>query len=308
MALAKQYGSAKKARSALKKSAAGASEFLWRLKADESFPVRFLQEPADWFEAAQHYVGGSFVWCTDPENNKECEHCENGDRPAKRALANVLDRTTGKVRILQMTTQLANSVVGKVDRPITTADYEIWREGSDKENTKYGADRMDPTPCKLSRYTIHDIEAALITELGFDPNAEEEEDEPRSSKFQRIREHDAKKKSRHEDEDDDYEDDEEEEEVDQYAEMDRSELKAEIKKYDPSFVAKKSQSDETLREILLDMVQDADEDEEEEDEPPARPKHSAKKPAKKSRDREDGLDEFKPEKNRNPVRPARRLR
>lgn len=304
MALAKQYGSAKKARSALKKSAAGASEFLWRLKADESFPVRFLQEPADWFEAAQHYVGGSFVWCTDPENNKDCEHCENGDRPAKRALANVLDRTTGKVRILQMTTQLANSVVGKVDRPITTADYEIWREGSDKENTKYGADRMDPTPCKLSRYTLHDIEAALITELGFDPNAEEEEDEPRSSKSSSAK--GKSKPSRHEDEDDDYEDDEEDdEEVDQYAEMDRSELKAEIKKYDPSYVAKKSQSDDTLREILRDLAADEDDDEDDEDELPAR----SKRPAKKSRDREDGLDEFKPDKSRHPeARPARRLR
>jgi hypothetical protein len=261
VALAKRYGSVEKARASFKKKGGG-GEYLWRLKADESFTVRFLQEIPDWVGAFQHYIGGEFVWCTDPEKFKECPHCKDGDRPAERALANVLDRESGQVRILQMTKQLADSVAGRGKQPVTTADYEIWREGSSKENTKYGADRMDPTKISLSRYTLHDIEAALVAELGFDPDSdeeEEEEEEPRSSKKKPSR---PSRRSR--DEEDDEDEDEEDEE---------------------------------------------DDEEEEAPRRPMRRTSSAKPAVKKKPRRDDGYDEFKPEKSRHPeaVR-ARKLR
>lgn len=303
MALGKRYGSVKKARASLKKGS-GSSEYLWRLKADEQWNVRFLQEPPDWFEAAQHYVGGEFIWCTDPEKFKNCEQCQSGDRPAKRALANVLDRETGKVRILQMTKQLADSVVGKVDRPITSADYVIWREGSGKDDTKYGADRLDASKCDLSRYKLHDIEAALIAELGFDPEADEDEDdeedeEPRSTR--KASSKNSSKRRRPEPEEEDEEDEDEEERPRRSS------------KPNPRPARRSSHVDEDDEED-----EDDDEDEEDdEDEPPARSRRtsssraasSSRRPVKKSRSRDDGYDEFKPEKSRHPeAARARKLR
>lgn len=260
MALAKQYGTSKKARAAIKKGASGGADYLWRLKADEQFTVRYLQEPKDWYEAAQHYVAGEFVWCSDPDGRKSCESCQSGNSPSKRVLTNVLDRESGKVRIIQMTSQLADSVAGKIDRPITTADYTIWREGSTKENTTYGADRLDPTRCDLSRYTLLDVEAAIVAELGFDPGGEEPEDEePRSSK-PKSKSRPTRRSREEPEEEDDYEDDEEED--------------------------------------------DEEEPEEEEEYRPRRKPartSSASPPVKKKRPaREDGYDEFKPEKSRHP--------
>lgn len=296
MALGKKFGSAKKARASFKKGS-GSSEFLWRLKADEQFPVRFLQEPEDWFRAAQHYVGGEFVWCTDPEKFKKCEHCAGGDRPAMRALANVLDRETGKVRILQMTKQLADSVVGKVDRPVTTADYEIWREGSSKDDTKYGADRMDSSKCDISRYKLHDIEAALIAELGFDPDEdddEDEEEEPRSTRSKPSSRSSSRPRRRSAEPDDEDEDD-----VDGEDEEEEDERPRRSKKSNTRPARRSRHVDEDEEED----DEDVEDEEDDEDERPSRPRRSSstpKRPVKKSRSREDGYDEFKPEKSRHP--------
>lgn len=85
-------------------------------------------------------------------------------------------------------------------------------------------------------------------------------------------------------EEDEAEEDEAEE-TDPYASMDRAELKAELKKRDPDFVAKKSQSDDDLRELLRadssDDEAEEEDDEDEEEEPPAPKKAAAKKTKKK---------------------------
>ena len=85
-------------------------------------------------------------------------------------------------------------------------------------------------------------------------------------------------------EDEDVEDEEEVEEdtTDEYEGMDRTELKAALKARDASFVAKKSQTDDDLRDLLRESGDDEEEEEEEEPEPTPPPRRKvAAKPAAK---------------------------
>lgn len=83
------------------------------------------------------------------------------------------------------------------------------------------------------------------------------------------------------------EDEEEAEEEEPEPELDRAGLKAAIKEFKPDFVAKKSQTDSELRDILTDLQADNtssedDEEEEEEEEAPApKAKVTRKAPAKR---------------------------
>lgn len=91
------------------------------------------------------------------------------------------------------------------------------------------------------------------------------------------------------------EDEDEAEEADPYASMDRAELKAELKKRDPEFVAKKSQSDDDLRDLLRadssDDEAEEEEDDEEEEEPAPAPKKAAAKKTKKKKVSADVSDD-----------------
>lgn len=87
--------------------------------------------------------------------------------------------------------------------------------------------------------------------------------------------------------DEDVEDDAEEE-ADPYADLDRTQLKAEIKKLESDFVAKKSQSDDDLRAYLIGLAgtgggvaDDDEEDEEDEPAPAPRRKAAAAAPARR---------------------------
>lgn len=77
--------------------------------------------------------------------------------------------------------------------------------------------------------------------------------------------------------------DEVEEDEDPYADLDRAALKAELKKRDPAFVAKKSQTDDDLRDLLRagdGEAEEPDEEEEvEEEEPEPVTKKVTRKPA-----------------------------
>lgn len=281
---------------------------IFRLKADETLKVRFLQEPDDWHEAYHHYIDQKFYWCS----RRNCEHCDGGNRPRKAALANVVimgsprDGDVGKVVVMQMPPSLADQVLKRHEKfgTVTDRDYDLSREGSGLNDTKYSVDYDDRKRRDLSRWDdkLHDITAIVSADLASSGGSapDDDEDEPRSTKK-------SSRRSRDEDDEDDYEDDEDEdaeEDEDEFAELDRSELKREIKKIDPDFVAKKSQSDDDLRDILRDLAQDegSDEDEEEEDEPP-------RKSSKKSK--YDGLNEFKPKQTpakKTTVRAVRRSR
>jgi hypothetical protein len=85
---------------------------------------------------------------------------------------------------------------------------------------------------------------------------------------------------------DDEEDEDEDEDVDPFLEMDRTALKAYITGAQPDFKAKKSQTDDDLREIAREVTatstdDDDEEDEEDEPEPPKPVKKAAKKAASK---------------------------
>lgn len=98
------------------------------------------------------------------------------------------------------------------------------------------------------------------------------------------------------------EDDEEEEETeeedeasgDEFDAMDRSELKEYLKTADPSFVAKKSQSDDDLRALAraVDLGGDEEDEEEDEEPEPAPVKRTAKKAARKPAVSDEDLDEL----------------
>jgi hypothetical protein len=85
-------------------------------------------------------------------------------------------------------------------------------------------------------------------------------------------------------EDDDTEEDAEDE--DEFASMDRTALKAYLKAQDPDFVAKKSQSDDDLRELARAAGGD-EEEEETEEEPEPEPTTKAKKKKAKAKPKDD---------------------
>lgn len=304
MSATRRYGSARNARQSMR-SRAGA-DVLKRLKDGDRFLVRFLQNPEDWHEAFYHYAP-DFTWCT---NSKSCAHCQDGVKKTKIALANVLDVQENKVLIIQMASTLADKVLEfyeEYGETVMDRDYLLTRKGAGQFDTVYNALPKDRKKKDLTRYTLLDIGKIMNAETGNADEAEEDE-EPRSTKKSSGNSRRSREEEYDEEEEDfEDEDEDEEEEEDQYADLDRSELKAEIRKYDPDFVAKKSQSDDDLREILIELAEDGgshpdeddDEEEEEEDEKPRRS-------SKKSRD--SGLDEFRPGKSRNPGKTARVVR
>lgn len=97
-----------------------------------------------------------------------------------------------------------------------------------------------------------------------------------------------------EDEDIDLGDDEEDEdEGDQFDAMDRNALKNYLKNLDPGFQARKSQSDDDLRELARAHNTDDEDEEEEEDEEPEPPKAKKKatKPATKAKKSKKSQDD-----------------
>jgi hypothetical protein len=300
----RRYGSASKARSAIRGRGSSNSP-LTRVKPDETLKVRYLQEPEDWEEAYYHYIDNVFIWCS---RKKSCEGCSGGIKASKVVLANALDVKQNKVIIIQMPTTLADSVLRRYEKfgdTVMDRDYDLVREGSGQNDTRYSADYDPPKKRDLLRYETYDIAAMILAELGEDAEESEPEDEaPRSSKSSN---NSSRRTSLHADEDEDEDEEEEEddfeeeEEEDELADLDRSELKSRIKSLDPDYVVKKSFTDDDLRDTLRDLIADSDEDEdeEEEDEPEPPKKSASKKPVPKQTRRDDE-DEFRPA-NKKPV-------
>lgn len=309
MSMTKRYGSASKARAAVK-GGGGGSDILRRIKGDETLKVRFLQQPEDWHEAYYHFVADKFQWCTQ---KKSCSACTDGISRSKVALANALLVKENKVVIVQMTTSLANEVLkrfNKFGETVMDRDYDLVREGTTKNDTRYSADYDPPKKRDLTRYTLHDIEEVVFGDHGGDDEDEPEDEVPRSTKRRNVKTSPRSRDDDYEDEeeedyDEDEEDEDEEEAEDQYADLTRAELKSEIKKYDPEFVAKKSQTDEDILDILRELVAEyghPDEDDEEDEPEDEVPSGYKKRPAAKSRNTKyDGLDEFRPKKKAAPA-------
>lgn len=112
---------------------------------------------------------------------------------------------------------------------------------------------------------------------GEDPNSDDE-DEPETAMDDEDNLDDLQ------DEEPEDEPEEDDEPADPYGDMDRAALKAELKKRDSSFQARKSQTDDDLRALLRESDGGADEDDEEEDEEPTPPPAKKKAaPARRAR-------------------------
>lgn len=276
MATAKRFGSVKAAKTALKGNRGSGA--LRRLKADETIKVRFMTEPDDWFEAQYHWLGGSFLWCSQ---EKSCAGCKAGDRPKKIVLANAVifssedDREQNKVVVMQMPPSLANTLLKFHEKrgTLTDRDYDLTREGSSLNDTVYSADPDDPKARKMSRFEdgMHDIEAIINAEIS-ESGDDEDDDEPRSTRKKSP----AKKSSRRRDDDDEYEDDDEDDDEEEEDERPRRSSRT---------VAKKKPTRRSSHE-------DEDDEEEEDDED-----YEDERPAKSKKSRSGGLNEFKAKKS-----------
>lgn len=292
---ASAYGSDAAAKKRIKRASSASGGLIRRLKADETARFRFLTEPREWVEANQHFVKetSQFAWCFD----KGCEECAKGNRPSRRTLINAVEVSDGnKVVVVQVVASLAKQLYQKYERfgTMVDRDYDLTREGSGMDDTVYSVDYSGPKKKDLTRFQPHDILEILDSEAqasGSDDDDDEDE-EPRSTKGSRPKGKapagGIRRKAKDDDEDE-YEDDEADEEQEDFSELDRSELKREIKKLDPDFVANKSQSDEDLRAYLWDLTYAEDEedgDEEDEDEVDDAPRGSQAKASDRSARRE----------------------
>lgn len=233
-----------------------------KIAPDERIKLRFIVEIPQWERGYYHYIADAdikFMWCS---RRKNCPRCEINHKPTPVWLANAVDIEAGKVQIIQVPAGIANQLYERFEKykTICDRDYEISRKGSTLNDTVYMLDWDDKLKRNLSSRKPADIPAAILMELGLEPQDEESEDEVPSAYRGKTG---SKKSSRYQEPDED--EDDEEEEDDQYEDLSRSELKSEIKKYDAGFVAKKSQSDEDLLQILRELASDEDDEEEEAD-------------------------------------------
>lgn len=292
-ALTKRYGSAKNARRSVK--GGGGNGVLRRLKADEVLKVRFLQEPEDWEEGYYHYLNGKFQWCN---RTRKCDGCRSQDRARKIVLANAVDLEKGQVVIMQMPPTLADQVLKRYDKweTVMDRDYELSREGSGQNDTRYSVDYDPPKKRNLDRYELHDIAENILAEIGDDDEDEDDDEEPRSTKGSRSKGKAAARRVRRQDEDDDEDDfddddtdDEDEDEDDDYTPRSRR------TKTPARAARRKSRHPDEDDE---DEEEDPEDDEDVEDE---RPRRSVKKT------KGGGLKEFKKSTTSNPrVRTVRR--
>lgn len=115
-------------------------------------------------------------------------------------------------------------------------------------------------------------------ELGDITSPDSDDDEGEEPEDEDEPEEDEPEEEPEADEDDEEEADEPVDE-DPYADLDRTALKAELKKLDPAFQAKKSQTDDDLRDLLRAAAGEGDEeaDEDEEEEPAPAPKTTTRR-------------------------------
>lgn len=115
-------------------------------------------------------------------------------------------------------------------------------------------------------------------DLGDSVSAPDEDDEDEDEEDAPLEEEEIPDTSDDDDEaDEDEADEDDEDEADPLADLTRAQLKAEIIKLQSDFQARKSQSDDDLRDVLRGLQNAADEDDEEEDDEPTPPPAKAKK-------------------------------
>lgn len=211
-------GSLDKLKKALKESNGG-GKFFDRIAADSEMICRFISEPTDFISFEQHFMEDrepkSF-----PCNTGDCEGCDEGNQSSKIWVAPVLDVEANRVRALQLSKGVVDSLTKIFERRNTIMDRDIAiiREGSGKEGTKYTVDPLDRRRRDISDLEPPDIigmiEAQLAEATGAAPVDDDDEDETppprRSARRGSVKKAAAKKTVRRPtiaDEDDDDDDD-----------------------------------------------------------------------------------------------------
>lgn len=156
----------------LQKSSGGNAGWLRGIKAGKDLRVRFLQDPTDWLEFAEHYSRGTgFFPCTGSDG--DCGGCTSEDDQLQKAstkyIAQVLiqhedgAKDVGQVKALKIPRTLANRLMARAERNAGTLlnrDYTIIRSGQGLD-TEYDVETEDKSGIDLSKYQFVDVDAIL---------------------------------------------------------------------------------------------------------------------------------------------------
>lgn len=205
------FGSDKAVKDSLKKRPA--SE-IRALKDTESLTIRFLEEPDKWFGYNEHWMkdGGPIPCVAD-----DCAGCDSDEESERRKnpryLVNVYSADDGKVIPLKMTKSAADIAFRFYERrgTVMDRDYEFSRSGAGMQDTKYLLE-PDVTSKFTKTVKLRNLEALVMSMLGYDDEVEEEETEDRPSRRKPSRTRPRNTRDEDPYEDDDEDDDEEEEE------------------------------------------------------------------------------------------------
>lgn len=218
MAFGQKSGSLRNLKKTLAKG--GGKGFIKFIPKNGSMNVRFIQEPEEWVNYAEHYdeVAKASFPCT-MEN--DCPGCRSDSRKSYRYLCNVVDRDDkDRVIALQLPKDLANRLVIKYEKwgTITDRDIELSRSG-EKLDTVYDLDASQPDRKNISGFQPQDLEKVLEEAFNKVFGEDDEEDEPvvevrtrKKSAASTVAKRTSKAAAVDEDSDEDTEEDEEPEE------------------------------------------------------------------------------------------------
>lgn len=155
MPIGRKMGSMKELKKSLAKG--GGAGFIKYVPKNGSLNVRFLDEPENWVNYAEHY--DQVIRKSYPCNGEDtCPGCKTDERRSSRYLANAVDLDQQKVIPLQMPKDLANRLVVRYEKKgsLTDCDIELSRAGEGLD-TVYDYDADAPKPRKVSQYVLLDL-------------------------------------------------------------------------------------------------------------------------------------------------------
>lgn len=200
-------------------------------KEGETLTVRFLSDPADFHGFYQHYSdsGGYF-----PCWGGEC--CQMSDARSFRYLANAFVFDDNQVRAVSLPTSLVDQLVGYYEKngTLMDRDYDLYRTGTGKNDTKYMSQPDAPQKMNLSRYKnkMLDLDDVLQAELdALDSDGDDDDDD---EEIPRRRKRTSPRRSDHRDPWEDDDDDDEDEPPRRRTAGKRTKGVAKKRKYTPS--------------------------------------------------------------------------
>lgn len=189
-----RLGSISKFKESLKSGGGGAG-YIWTIADGVTAVVRFLTEPDEWHELYQHFDPEAKTYYTCVGRDLGCSYCEAGDKASFKYLANVVDMSDRRVRALGIPRSVAEILLKRMNNfnTLTDRNYEISRDGSGINDTKYDVDYSPPTHVNPKKFEPLDLDAIISSQKpGTVAGVEEDEDEdglypppPKKSKVKR---------------------------------------------------------------------------------------------------------------------------